>query len=129
MLRELESIINADEIANTFALSVVIQGNNDLSRFSGWSRTMTATVLLNISRCPLNAGKYWATPPGVPHRQSAEPGCTRFVQNGPAYDGFSFPQRGRGAAEAPEPVIGAPAGGAPPAGAGRGGRQGGGGRQ
>ena len=39
MLETLESIINADEIANTFGLDVVIQGNSDLSQFSGWSQT------------------------------------------------------------------------------------------
>ena len=37
MLETMESIINADEIANTFGLDVVIQGNSDLSQFSGWS--------------------------------------------------------------------------------------------
>ena len=37
MLETMESIINADEIANTFGLDVVIQGNSDLSHFSGWS--------------------------------------------------------------------------------------------
>ena len=37
MLETLESIINADEIANTFGLDVVIQGNSDLSHFSGWT--------------------------------------------------------------------------------------------
>jgi len=36
MLETLESIINVDEIANTFGLDVVIQGNSDLSNFSCW---------------------------------------------------------------------------------------------
>ena len=39
MLETLESIINADEIANTFGLDVVIQGNSDLTNFSGWNAT------------------------------------------------------------------------------------------
>ncbi len=39
MLETIESIINADEIATTFGLDVVIQGNSDLSQFSGWSQT------------------------------------------------------------------------------------------
>ena len=39
MLETLDGIINADEITNTFGVDVVIQGNNDLSRFSGWSQT------------------------------------------------------------------------------------------
>ena len=39
MLETIESIINADEIATTFGLDVVIQGNSDLSQFSGWTQT------------------------------------------------------------------------------------------
>ena len=35
MLETMESIINVDEIANTFGLDVVIQGNSDLSQFLG----------------------------------------------------------------------------------------------
>src|SRR5262249_22482566 len=38
MLETLDGIINADEIANTFGIDVIIQGNNDLSRFSGWAQ-------------------------------------------------------------------------------------------
>jgi 2-keto-3-deoxy-L-rhamnonate aldolase RhmA len=131
MLETLESIINADEIANTFGLDVVIQGNSDLSVFSGWTQNDDRyQQLLTISRnATLHAGKYWGNAGSQFLTGNPLSPDTRFVQNGPAYDGFSFPQRGRGAAEAPEPVIGAPAGGAPPAGAGRGGRQGGGGRQ
>ena len=127
MLETLESIINADEIANTFGLDVVIQGNSDLSQFSGWSQTDERYhQLLTISRnATLKAGKYWGNagqqyltgPPFSPD--------TRFVQNGPSHDGFAFPQRGRGAAEAAEPVIGVP-GGEQPTGAGR--RGGGAGR-
>ena len=35
MLETLDGIFNADEIAATFGVDVVIQGNNDLARFSG----------------------------------------------------------------------------------------------
>lgn len=122
MLETLESIINADEIANTFGLDVVIQGNSDLSQFSGWTQTDARyNHLLTISRnATLKAGKYWGNAGQqylTGHPYSAD---TRFVQNGPSHDGFAFPQRGRGAAEAAEPVIGAP-GGEMPTGAGRGG--------
>ena len=123
MLETLESIINADEIANTFGLDVVIQGNSDLSQFSGWSQTDERYLhLLTVSRnATLRAGKYWGNAgqqylTGTPF--SAD---TRFVQNGPSHDGFAFPQRGRGAAEAPEPVIGAPGGDQPTGGGRRGG--------
>ena len=108
MLETLESIINADEIANTFGLDVVIQGNSDLSQFSGWNQTDERYLhLLTISRnATLKAGKYWGNAgqqylTGTPFSPD-----TRFVQNGPSHDGFAFPQRGRGAAEAAEPVIG-----------------------
>ena len=37
MLETLDGIVIADESAATFGVDVVIEGNNDLSRFSGWS--------------------------------------------------------------------------------------------
>ena len=99
MLETMESIINADEIANTFGLDVVIQGNSDLSQFSGWSQTDARyEALLTISHnATLKAGKYWGNAgqqylTGHPLSPS-----TRFVQNGPSHDGFAFPARGRGA--------------------------------
>ena len=75
MLETLDGIINADEIANTFGIDVVIQGNNDLSRFSGWSQTDPRyQSLLTISRnATLHAGKYWGNAgAAVPYRQPAE---------------------------------------------------------
>jgi 4-hydroxy-2-oxoheptanedioate aldolase len=127
MLETLESIINADEIANTFGLDVVIQGNNDLSVFSGWNQTDDRyQQLLTISRnATLRAGKYWGNAGQQYLTGNPLSSDTRFVQNGPARDGFAFPQRGRGAAEAPEPTAGVP-GAAAPAGGGR--RGGGAGR-
>ena len=120
MLETLESIINADEIANTFGLDVVIQGNSDLSQFSGWTQTDARyDALLNISHnATLKAGKYWGNAGQQYLTGHPLSPATRFVQNGPSHDGFAFPARGRGAAEAPEPVIGAP-GGEQPTGAGR----------
>ena len=101
MLETIESIINADEIASTFGLDVVIQGNSDLAQFSGWSQTDERyNALLMISRnATLKAGKYWGNAGQQyleGHPLSAD---TRFVQNGPSNDGFAFPSRGRGALE------------------------------
>ena len=101
MLETMESIINADEIANTFGLDVVIQGNSDLSKFSGWSSSDARyEALLTISHnATLKAGKYWGNAGQqylTGHRLSPS---TRFVQNGPSHDGFAFPARGRGALE------------------------------
>jgi hypothetical protein len=78
MLETLDGIINADEIANTFGIDVVIQGNNDLSRFSGWSQTDPRyQSLLTVSRnATLHAGKFWGQRRrAVPDRQPAECGC------------------------------------------------------
>jgi 2-keto-3-deoxy-L-rhamnonate aldolase RhmA len=118
MLETIESIINADEIASQFGLDVVIQGNSDLSAFSGWNQSDARyNHLLTISRnAALKAGKYWGNAGAQyleGHPLSAD---TLFVQNGPSNDGFAFPQRGRGAAEAAEPTVGGPGG----AGRGRG---------
>jgi 2-keto-3-deoxy-L-rhamnonate aldolase RhmA len=101
MLETVESIINVDEIANTFGLDVVIQGNSDLTNFSGWtSSDARYEALLNISHnATLKAGKYWGNAGQqylTGHRLSPS---TRFVQNGPSHDGFAFPARGRGALE------------------------------
>jgi 4-hydroxy-2-oxoheptanedioate aldolase len=101
MLETVESIINVDEIANTFGLDVVIQGNSDLTNFSGWTPTDARyEALLNISHnATLKAGKYWGNAGQqylTGHRLSPS---TRFVQNGPSHDGFAFPARGRGALE------------------------------
>jgi 4-hydroxy-2-oxoheptanedioate aldolase len=101
MLETMESIINVDEIANTFGLDVVIQGNSDLTNFSGWGPTDARyEAMLNISHnATLKAGKYWGNAGQqylTGHRLSPS---TRFVQNGPSHDGFAFPARGRGALE------------------------------
>jgi 2-keto-3-deoxy-L-rhamnonate aldolase RhmA len=61
MLETLDGILNADEIANTFGVDVVIQGNNDLARFSGWAQNDPRyQALLTVSRnATLRAGKFW----------------------------------------------------------------------
>jgi 2-keto-3-deoxy-L-rhamnonate aldolase RhmA len=118
MLETLDGIINADEIANTFGVDVVIQGNNDLSRFSGWSQTDPRyQSLLTISRnATLHAGKYWGNAGQQYLTGNPLSADVRLVQNGPSMDGWTPPARGRGTSE--EPTIGAPAG----RGRGRGGR-------
>jgi 2-keto-3-deoxy-L-rhamnonate aldolase RhmA len=118
MLETLDGIINADEIANTFGVDVVIQGNNDLSRFSGWSQTDPRyQSLLTISRnATLHAGKYWGNAGQQYLTGNPLSADVRFVQNGPSMDGWTPPARGRGTSE--EPTIGAPDG----RGRGRGGR-------
>jgi 2-keto-3-deoxy-L-rhamnonate aldolase RhmA len=107
MIETLDGILNADEIASTFGVDVVIQGNNDLARFSGWAQTDARyQSLLTISRnAALKAGKYWGNAGQQYLTGNPLSADTRFVQNGPAIDGWTPPARGRGAEE---PTIGLP---------------------
>lgn len=109
MLETLEGILNADQIASTFGIDVVIQGNNDLSRFSGWTQTDPRyNALLTVSRnATLKAGKFWGNAGAqylTGHPLSAD---VRLIQNGPSIDGWVPPARNRTTNE--EPTIGLPA--------------------
>ena len=107
MLETLDGIINADEIANTFGIDVVIQGNNDLSRFSGWSQTDPRyQSLLTVSRnATLHAGKFWGNAGAQYLTGNPLSPDVRFVQNGPSIDGWMPPARG-GRNSTEEPVVG-----------------------
>jgi 2-keto-3-deoxy-L-rhamnonate aldolase RhmA len=109
MIETLDGILNADEIANTFGIDVVIQGNNDLARFSGWAQNDPRyQSLLTISRnATLKAGKYWGNAGQQYLTGNPLSPDVRFVQNGPSMDGWAPPARGRGAEE---PTIGVPGG-------------------
>jgi 2-keto-3-deoxy-L-rhamnonate aldolase RhmA len=110
MIETIDGIINADEIAGTFGIDVVIQGNNDLSRFSGWSQTDPRyQALLTVSRnATLRAGKFWGNAGQQYLTGNPLSADVRFVQNGPSMDGWTPPSRGRGNTE--EPTIGVPGG-------------------
>jgi len=111
MLETLDAIFDADEIANTFGIDVVIQGNNDLSRFSGWAQNDPRyQALLTISRnATMKAGKFWGNAGQQYLTGNPLSPDVRFVQNGPSMDGWTPPAaRGRGNAE--EPTVGAPGG-------------------
>ncbi len=118
MLETLDGILNADEIASTFGVDVVIQGNNDLARFSGWAQNDPRYQgLLTVSRnATLRAGKFWGNAGQQYLSGNPLSPDVRFVQNGPSIDGWTPPARGRSNTE--EPTIGAPGG----RGRGRGGR-------
>jgi HpcH/HpaI aldolase/citrate lyase family protein len=129
MIETLDGIVNINDIANTFGVDVVIQGNNDLSRFSGWSQDDPRYQnLLTISRnATLMAGKYWGNAGAQYLTGNPLSADVRFVQNGPSIDDWTPPSRGRGPNPNEEPTVGVPggrgAGGAPGA-AGRGRRGG-----
>jgi 2-keto-3-deoxy-L-rhamnonate aldolase RhmA len=108
MLETIDGIVNADEIAGTFGVDVVIQGNNDLARFSGWAQTDPRyQALLTISRnATLRAGKFWGNAGQQYLTGNPLSADVRFVQNGPSIDGWTPPARGRSNTE--EPTIGGP---------------------
>ena len=106
MIETIDGIINADEIAGTFGVDVVIQGNNDLARFSGWGQNDPRyQSMLTISRnATLRAGKWWGNAGQQYLTGNPLSADVRFVQNGPSMDGWAPPARGRASQE--EPTIG-----------------------
>ena len=112
MLETIESIINADEIAATYGLDVVIQGNSDLSQFSGWSQTddRYQDLLIRSHNATLKAGKYWGNAGQQYLTGNMLSPATRFVQNGPSNDGWAPPARGQGPVQTQEIIVGAPGG-------------------
>jgi 2-keto-3-deoxy-L-rhamnonate aldolase RhmA len=114
MLETLDAIVNADEIAATFGIDVVIQGNNDLSRFSGFAQDDPRyQAMLTISRnAAAKAGKWWGNAGQQYLTGNPLSADTRFVQNGPSMDGWTPPRPGRSAVE--EPTIGVGGRGANP---------------
>jgi 2-keto-3-deoxy-L-rhamnonate aldolase RhmA len=119
MIESLEGVANANEIASTYGVDLVICGNNDLSNFSGWSQTDSRyqDAITTVHNATLKAGKYYGNTGQqylTGHRLNDG---IRFVQDGPSNDGWT---RGSGRGPATEePVIGLPGSQAP---AGRGGR-------
>ena len=139
MIETLEGVANAEEIAATHGVDVVLMGNNDLSSFSGWGQNdpRYQDALIKVRNAALKYGKYFGNAGAQYLNGYVLSADTRMVQNGPARDGWTPPRgggaggrgtapgaRGRGDATPepdPEPVIGLP-GGTPPAAPGRGGR-------
>ena len=145
MIETLEGVANAEEIAATAGVDVIILGNNDLSSFSGWAQNdpRYQDALVKVHDAALKFGKYFGNAGAQYLNGYVLSAATRMVQNGPARDGWTPPARGGGAGGAgrgaapgargrgdntpepdAEPVIGLP-GGLQPGGApapGRGGR-------
>ena len=132
MIETLEGVANAEEIAATAGVDVVILGNNDLSSFSGWPQNdpRYQDALIKIRNAALKYGKYYGNAGQQYLTGYAVSADTRMVQDGPARDGWQRPARGgraggggapaaggRGRGESTpeesEPVIGLP-GSAPP---------------
>jgi 2-keto-3-deoxy-L-rhamnonate aldolase RhmA len=118
MIETVEGVINANEIANTFGVDVVIEGNADLSRFSGFapSDDRYEDLMIRVHDAAIKAGKFYGSASSQYLKGNILSPDTRFVQNGPAFDGWTPPARGGGADE-PAPGTGVPT--APARGGGR----------
>jgi 2-keto-3-deoxy-L-rhamnonate aldolase RhmA len=125
MIETVEGVIEANEIANTFGVDCVIEGNSDLSRFSGFSQNddRYEDLMIRVHDATIKAGKFYGHAGAQFQTGNVLSADGRLYQNGPAFDGWTPPARG--ASQAAEPTYGAP-GGAAPAGGGR--RGGGAGR-
>jgi 2-keto-3-deoxy-L-rhamnonate aldolase RhmA len=130
MIETLEGVANAEEIAATKGVDVVILGNNDLSSFSGWAQNdlRYQDAIIKVHDAALKYGKYYGNAGQQYLTGYTVSADTRMVQNGPARDGWMPPRAGGpGRGEAPagrgrgantpepeaEPVIGLPGGGQP----------------
>ena len=114
MIETLEGVANAEEIAATHGVDVVILGNNDLSSFSGWSQNdpRYQDAIIKVHNAALKYGKYYGNA-GQQYRTGYTVSAdTRMIQDGPARDGWT-PPRGGGAARGAAPAAGAGRGAAP----------------
>jgi len=113
MIETLEGVINANEIAATFGVDVVILGNNDLSSFSGWNQNdlRYQDAVIAVHDAALRNGKYFGNAGAQFLSGYTVSADTKFVQNGPANDGWGGLGGGRGRAGAGAAPAGAPAGG------------------
>ena len=61
MIETLEGVANADEIAATHGVDVILIGNNDLSSFSGWSQNdpRYQDAIIKVHDAALRYGKYF----------------------------------------------------------------------
>ena len=108
MIETLEGVANAEEIAATSGVDVIILGNNDLSSFSGWAQNdpRYQDAIIKVHNAALKYGKYYGNA-GQQYRTGYTVSAdTRFVQDGPARDGWTPPPRGGGAARGAAPAAG-----------------------
>jgi 2-keto-3-deoxy-L-rhamnonate aldolase RhmA len=128
MIETLEGVANAEEIAATHGVDVIILGNNDLSSFSGWAQNdpRYQDAIIKVHNAALKYGKFYGNAGAQYLNGYTVTAGTRMVQNGPARDGWTPPRGGRGAANTapaagrgrgntlpepdPEPTIGVPGG-------------------
>jgi len=132
MIETLEGVAMAEEIAATHGVDVIILGNNDLSSFSGWGQNddRYQDLRIKVHNAALKAGKFYGSAGSQYLTGNILSPDVRLVQDGPAWDGYTPPARGRGPAQPQEQTFGMPGDAGPaaaaPGGAGGRGRRGGG---
>ena len=96
MIETLEGVANAEEIAATHGVDVVLIGNNDLSSFSGWGQNdpRYQDALITVRNAALKYGKYFGNAGAQYLNGYVLSADTRMVQNGPARDGWTAPRGG-----------------------------------
>src|SRR5205085_5402213 len=109
MFETIESVIAANDIVNTFGVDVAIEGNNDLSRFSGWGQNddRYQDLRIKVHNAALKAGKFYGSAGQQYLTGNILSPDVRLVQDGPSNDGYT-PTRGRGPAPVSEPTVGMP---------------------
>src|SRR5436190_5392180 len=115
MIETLEGVANAEEIAATHGVDVIILGNNDLSSFSGWSQNdpRYQDAIIKVHNAALKYGKFFGNA-GQQYRTGYTVSAdTRMIQDGPARDGWTPPRGGGGAARGAAPAAGGGRGAAP----------------
>ena len=108
MIETLEGVANAEEIAATSGVDVVILGNNDLSSFSGWSQNdpRYQDAIIKVHNAALKYGKFYGNAGAQYMNGYTATAGTRMVQNGPARDGWTPPRGGGRGAEGAAPAAG-----------------------
>src|SRR5690606_4156041 len=91
MIETLEGVGNAYEIAVQPGVDVVIQGNSDLSSFSGFDSDDPEyrDLLIRIRNETYRAGKYWGNAGQAYARGNPLSPDSRLHQNGPTNDGWT----------------------------------------
>ncbi len=105
MIETLEGVNNALKIASQPGVDVVIQGNNDLTQFSGFEAAddRYQDLLTRVRDATYQAGKFWGNAAARYGSGNRLSGDSRLHQNGPSNDGWApspSPQRQGGPAPA-----------------------------
>jgi 2-keto-3-deoxy-L-rhamnonate aldolase RhmA len=109
MIETLEGVANAEEIAATQGVDVVILGNNDLSSFSGWAQNdpRYQDAIIKVHNAALKYGKFYGNAGSQYLNGYTVTEGTHMVQNGPARDGWTPPRGGTRGTTGAAPAAGA----------------------